>query len=378
MAAQEAGDAAGAGNRGLSRAAGPPPAWSGFRTLRVGRVDRESADVVSLTLGSQDGSPLPPALPGQFLVLRLRPAANMPPLLRNYSMSGAPDAGTYRVSVKQEVNGKGSTFLHTQVKSGDVLEVSAPRGSFTLQPGEGPVVLLSAGIGATPVLAMLHALAASRSTREVWWLYGTRNAAEHPFAREARDLVASLPHVRSFVAYSKPAPGDRLGDDYDAPGRLSLDVLQQLGVPRPGRLLPVWPAGVPSELHPGSRELGRHERATAPGGLWPGGIGDARNLQGSGSAAASAGGSCRYRPEVSFARSGLDVRWSPAYQSLLEFAEACDVPVKWSCRTGVCHTCECALIGGSVRYDPEPLEPPAEGNVLICCARPQAEVDLDL
>jgi ferredoxin len=83
-------------------------------------------------------------------------------------------------------------------------------------------------------------------------------------------------------------------------------------------------------------------------------------------------------PVVSFARSGLDVPWSPAYQSLLEFAEACDVPVKWSCRTGVCHTCECALIGGSVQYDPEPLEPPAEGNVLICCARPETEAELDL
>ena len=93
-------------------------------------------------------------------------------------------------------------------------------------------MLLSAGIGATPVLAMLHDLAASRSPREVWWLHGARNAAEHPFAREARNLAAALPRVRSFVAYSRPASQDRLGEDYDAPGRLSLKVLQQLGVPR--------------------------------------------------------------------------------------------------------------------------------------------------
>jgi ferredoxin len=81
---------------------------------------------------------------------------------------------------------------------------------------------------------------------------------------------------------------------------------------------------------------------------------------------------------VSFARSGLDVPWSSAYHNLLELAEACDIPVKWSCRTGVCHTCECALIGGSVQYDPEPLERPAEGNVLICSARPETEIELDL
>jgi ferredoxin-NADP reductase len=159
----------------------------------------------------------------------------MPVLLRNYSVSGAPDAGAYRLSVKQEMNGKGSTFLSMQVKSGDVLEVSAPRGSFTLQPGEVPVVLLSAGIGATPVLAMLHDLAASRSPREVWWLYGARNAAEHPFAREARDLAAPHPRARSFVAYSRPAPQDRLGEDYDAPGRLSAPI--QNSVRRESRTL---------------------------------------------------------------------------------------------------------------------------------------------
>jgi ferredoxin-NADP reductase/MOSC domain-containing protein YiiM len=377
LIAQEAGDARASGNRGLSGTAGPPLAWSGFRTLRAARVERESADVVSLTLESEDGSRLPPALPGQFLVLRLRPA-NIPALLRNYSISGAPDAGTYRVSVKQEVNGKGSTFLDTQVKSGDLLEVSAPRGSFTLQPGEGPVVLLSAGIGATPVLAMLHALAASRSPREVWWLYGTRNAAEHPFAREARNLAASLPRARSFVAYSKPAPGDRLDDDYDASGRLSLEVLQRLGVPSQADF---YLCGPPPFLRSFTKDLGSwgvargrlHQEVFGPEDSVTPGIAKAPTqpphpppgVVGSG-------------PTVSFARSGLDVRWSSTYQNLLEFAEACAVPVKWSCRTGVCHSCECALIGGSVRYDPEPLEPPAEGNVLICCAVPQTEVELDL
>jgi ferredoxin-NADP reductase/MOSC domain-containing protein YiiM len=366
------------GNRGLSHAAGPPPAWTGFRTLRAARVERESADVVSLTLESQDGSRLPPALPGQFLVLRLRPAANTPSLLRNYSISGAPDAGTYRVSVKQEANGKGSTFLNTQIKNGDVLEVSAPRGSFTLQPGEGPVVLLSAGIGATPVLAMLHALAAGRSTREVWWLYGTRDAAEHPFAREARDLAASLPNVRSFVAYSKPAPGDRLGDDYDAAGRLSLEVLQRLGVPSQADF---YLCGPPAFLRSFTRDLGSwgvvggrlHREIFGPEESVTPGI--AKAAVGPPHPPPGAAGS---GPTVSFTRSGLDVRWSSTYQNLLEFAEACAVPVKWACRTGVCHTCECALIGGSVQYDPEPLEPPADGNVLICCARPQTEVELDL
>jgi ferredoxin-NADP reductase/MOSC domain-containing protein YiiM len=378
LAAQDADSAVTAGNRGLSRAAGPPPAWRGFRPMRVHEVKRESADVISLTFGSTDGSRLPPALPGQFLVLRLRPGANMPALLRNYSISGAADAGTYRVSVKQEVNGKGSTFLHAHIKSGDVLDVSAPRGSFTLQHGEGPVVLLSAGIGATPVLAMLHALAASRSAREVWWLYGARSAADHPFAHEARDLAAALPHCRSFIAYSKPAPGDRRGEDYDTSGRLSLDMLEQLAVPREADF---YLCGPPEFLRTFTHDLRNwgvagerlHQEVFGSEGSVTPGISKAPARQPHPPAGGDATG-----PKISFTRSGLDTAWSPAYHSLLEFAEACDVPVRWSCRTGVCHTCECALIGGSVRYEPEPLEPPAEGNVLICCARPESEVELDL
>jgi ferredoxin-NADP reductase/MOSC domain-containing protein YiiM/ferredoxin len=378
MIARGAGDAQASGNAGLSRAAGRPPAWNGFRTLRAAQIQRESAAVVSLTFESTDGARLPPALPGQFLVLRLRPAANMPSLLRNYSISSGPDAGTYRISVKQESNGKGSTFLDTQVKTGDALEVSAPRGSFTLQPGEGPVVLLSAGIGATPVLAMLYALAASRSAREVWWLYGAQNAAEHPFAREARDLVASLPRARSFIAYSNPAAGDRLGNDYDAPGRLSLEVLERLGVPSAADF---YLCGPPAFLRSFMKDLGTwgvasgrlHREIFGPEDAMTPGIAKAPVQPPHPPPGAVGSG-----PKVSFARSGLDVPWSPTYRNLLEFAEACAVPVKWSCRTGVCHNCECALIGGSVRYDPEPLEPPAEGNVLICCATPQTEVDLDL
>ena len=378
LAAQDADSAATAGNRGLSRAAGPPPAWRGFRPLRVREVKRESAEVISLTFEATDGSPLPPASPGQFLVLRLRPAANMPALLRNYSISGAPNAGTYRVSVKQEVHGKGSTFLHGHIKSGAVLDVSAPRGSFTLQRGEGPVVFLSAGIGATPVLAMLHALVASRSAREVWWLYGARNAADHPFAREARDLAGALPHCRSFIAYSRPAPGDRLGDDYDASGRLSLDMLEQLAVPREADF---YLCGPPEFLRTFTRDLRNwgvaaerlHQEVFGSEGSVTPGISKAPAQRPHPPARGDRAG-----PKISFTRSGLDARWSPAYSSLLEFAEACDVPVRWSCRTGVCHNCECALIGGSVRYDPEPLEAPAEGNVLICCARPEIEVELDL
>ena len=225
-------DGAGTGNAGLSAAIGRPPAWSGFRPLRVAKVNRESASVISLSFESTDASPLPAALPGQFLVLRPGIKPELPPILRNYSLSSAPGANAYRVSVKREDRGVASTFLHSQIKVGDVLEVSAPRGTFTLRPGDEPVVLLSAGIGATPVLAMLHALASAGSTREVWWLYGARDGSDHPFAQESRELLQALPRSRNYIVYSRPGPEDQLGRDYDSPGHLNLPTLNQLGVPR--------------------------------------------------------------------------------------------------------------------------------------------------
>src|SRR5271155_2678920 len=177
------------GNAGLKASSGPPPAWPGFRPLRVAEVDREAANVVSLLMEQTDGAPLPAALPGQFLVLRLRTMPDGPMQLRNYSMSGTPGAGTYRVSVKRETNGVVSSYLFDHERVGDILDVSAPRGGFLLRSGDAPVVFLSAGIGATPVLAMLHSLSSAASRREVWWIYGARDRSEHPFAKESRGLL---------------------------------------------------------------------------------------------------------------------------------------------------------------------------------------------
>ena len=191
------------GNAGLTPSSVPPPMWRGFRSLRVAAVQRESVDVLSFALESEDRSPLPTPLPGQFLVFKLEVDKDSTPILRKYSMSGPAGARTYRISVKRST-GAGSRYFHDSIRKSGLLQVSAPRDSFTLAPGNSPVVLLSAGIGATPVLAMLHSLAASGtdSTREVWWCYGTRNGAEHPFAAEVRALLSGLPQSHSFIAYS--------------------------------------------------------------------------------------------------------------------------------------------------------------------------------
>src|SRR5262249_37034381 len=182
----------------------PPPAWTGFRPMRVSRIDRESASVFSLLLESTDGEPLAAALPGQFVVLRLPIQSGAPPILRSYSLSDLPSTEHYRVSIKEEEKGVASTYLRSRIKPGSNLEVSAPRGSFTLRSGDEPVVLLSGGVGATPVLAMLHALAAEKSSHPVWWLHGARNREEHPFREESRALLQKLKHGHSYIQYSRP------------------------------------------------------------------------------------------------------------------------------------------------------------------------------
>ena len=147
---------------------------------------RESMNVTSLMLEPSDGRPLVAAAPGQFIVLRLKPAPEAPALLRSYSLSGEPSAEHWRLSIKREPNGAAGTYVEDVLKVGDVIDSSAPRGAFTLGQGEGPVVLLSAGIGLTPVLAMLHALAAGGSRRDVWWIHGARNGAELRLPRRRR------------------------------------------------------------------------------------------------------------------------------------------------------------------------------------------------
>ena len=215
------GDSAAAPPLGGEPAPRPRPAWAGFRPLRVTKVVPETATVSSIYLTAPDGSLLPAAPAGQYLTLRI-PGAGQPAPVRSYSLSSAPDAGTYRISVKQEPRGTASSYLHRNLQPGAVLDVAAPRGDFALDDGTGPILLISAGIGVTPVLAMLHQLAAARSEREVWWLHGARGPHEHPFAAEAHALLASLPHAREHVFYSAAtAPGRHRG--HATPGRLTKD-----------------------------------------------------------------------------------------------------------------------------------------------------------
>lgn len=349
-----------------SEAAPAQPGWEGFRNLRVIETRREGSQVLSIRLEAEDHSPLPPALPGQYLTVKISGAGEPAPL-RSYSLSDDSTAGSYRISVKREDRGVVSRWLHAHIQPGSVLAAAAPRGDFYLTDDTGPVVLFSAGIGATPVLAMLHALSAAGSRRDIWWLHTTRNRESQAFADEVTELVASLPHAQQRVFYT------------ETQGRLRRESIAALGLPTDATVYLCGPtqfmadmrddlvgmgfdaARIHSELfgalpaiNPGI--VGGGERRSPHRPVGPPGIG----------------------PAITFARSGLTVDWSPRYRSILDLAEACDVPTRFSCRSGVCHVCVTGVLAGTTTYLQLPLDPPGDGSVLICSAAPETDVVLDL
>jgi len=364
------------GNQGLANEE-QAPAWPGFRQMRVANINKESDSVTSFILGPIDGQPLPVFQAGQFVVLRLLVGPGKSPVLRSYSLSDLPAADHFRISVKNESNGIGSSFLCNRARKGDLLDVSAPRGSFILRPSQSPVVLLSAGVGVTPVMSMLHSLVAERSQREIWWVYGTRNGVDHPFAEESRSLLKQLSRGRKYIVYSRPAAIDQVGADFDAPGHIDTALLERIGVSKGSDFYLCGPSSFLQNMRDGLRTWGvlaENVHTEIFGSLEAITPGMAQVVHTPHPPQGPPGSG----PAVSFARSGITAAWDPKFGSLLELAEACDVPVRWSCRTGVCHTCMTGLIGGLVVYNPEPLERPAPGNVLVCCSQPNAGVTLDL
>ena len=355
----------------------PAPAWTGFQPLRVAEVRRESETITSFRLVPADGTPSSAsAQAGQYLTVRMKPDADGPPLTRSYSLSDLPDERGYRISVKRE--GAASGFLHQHVKVGDLIDAAAPRGSFILRDGTRPVVLISAGVGATPVLAMLHALAGEQTTRPVWWVHGARNRGEHAFGMEVDALLGALAEGHRVLAYSRPEPGDAPGRDYDATGRLDLAILERSQVPKDADYYLCGPEEFMRAIGAALTARGvapEHVASEAFGAVAV----HASGLVKAGDRAPHApDGPPGSGPVVTFVRSNVTVAWDDRYPSLLDLAEACDVPVGFGCRHGVCHNCESGLVAGAVTYTQDPLEPPPDGRVLVCCTEPASELALDL
>ncbi|WP_327290278.1 MOSC and FAD-binding oxidoreductase domain-containing protein [Streptomyces sp. NBC_01198] len=367
-------DGAQPGSGGGAKAA--EPGWPGFKTMRVDRIVHETPAVASVYLVTTDGTPLPESRPGQYLSLRVA-VGDAAPAVRSYSLSHVPTADTYRISVKHEPHGQVSGYIHATLRTGDLVDVASPRGAFVLEEGDRPVVLISAGIGATPMLAMLQQLAAGEDPRPVWWIHTAHDRAHHAFAEESAALLARLPDAHEHIYYTaKDAP---LPDGQQVSrGRPTGASLAGIGLPADADAYICGPTAFMDGLGGDLRDQGfQAERihteefsslpAINPGVTSKPAVRPHQPPDESGTG-----------PFITFARSGITARWPSSQSSLLDLADACDVPTRWSCRTGVCHTCVTRLVSGDISYTTPPLEPPENGEVLICCSEPDGDVVLDL
>jgi ferredoxin-NADP reductase/MOSC domain-containing protein YiiM len=350
------------------------PGWPGFRALRVSATRRESPTVLSIRLTADDQTSLPPPRPGQYLTIRI-PDVGDPTPLRSYSLSGDPAAGDYRISVKREDHGQVSRWLHAHIETGSILYAAAPRGDFYLTDDTTAVVLVSAGIGATPVLAMLHTLAAAHSSRSIWWLHTTHNAETHVFAAEVASLLESLPNAQQYIFYTRGQKSDGLV----AGERLNRQAIATLGLPAHSAVYLCGPAQFMADMRDACIDAGidakqvHSELFGALPSINPGVVGSPQWKRPHLPAGIPGAG-----PAITFVRSGITVNWSPDYRSILELAEACDVPTRFSCRSGVCHVCVTGVVAGTATYIQAPLELPGEEEVLICSAAPRSDLVLDL
>lgn len=365
-------------NSGIILNSGARAAWEGFRRLRVAGVRNETADVVVLDLVLEDAGLPPVASAGQFVALRLPAGKAGAPVIRSYSLIDTSRAGHYPVAVRCEPGSLAGDYVRQHVRVGDALDVAAPRGGFVLRGGSQAVVLISAGIGVTPVLAMLRALADAHAARPVRWIHCARNGAEHPFAREVHGLLDRLPDARRLIVYSQPRATDRIGANYDTRGRLTAKGLLEFGMPRDADVYLCGPEPFMSDMRDGLAAVPippvhiRTELYGTQTSLMPGVV-PHRHVAPHAPAGPSGSG-----PAVAFARSGITVHWDDRFGSLLELAEACDIPVRWACRTGVCHTCITRILSGTAAYHTEPLDRPDADNALICCSHPDGEMALDI
>lgn len=359
--------------------------WSGKRKFRVARrqLENRAGDICSFYLEPHDGGALPPFHPGQFLTFELQIPDQSAPVIRCYSLSDSPgQRGHYRVTIKKlppppnapegTPGGLSSTYFHTGLQEGDVVDVMAPNGAFYLDlHSERPVVLIGGGVGLTPVLSMLKALDDHDSHREAWFFYAVRNSDDIALRDEIRQIIDKRANFHLVIVYSNPTEQCVEGTDYHCTGFLSVDVMKRY-LPSSNYEFyicgpPPMMAGVTAQLE----EWGVPEESIHFEAFGPASVKKTTKADEADAADAEA-------VSVTFSKSGKTVNWTSADGSLLELAEANGVKCASGCRAGNCGTCATAIKSGSVAYLTRPASKPAKGTALLCVARPEGEVTLDI
>jgi uncharacterized protein len=345
---------------------------SEYVKYRVIAKVRESSEISSFVIAPLAGEQVPPFASGQYVSVRIPDGT-----VRTYTISSNPgDLSNYRITVKREagiassgVPGRVSSYLHDRLQLGDYLDVKGPSGTFMLDDDSNrTVVLLSGGVGITPMMSMLHALV--DSNRSVHFVHACDNGDAHAFRAEVDYLASRRPDINQHYIYRLPVDRDRAEGTFHSAGLITREHLQRLVAGGDSEFYLCGPAGFMKMVYAELIDLG-----TDPGRIRYESFGPASILEPS------------VRPEnaelnmatVHFARSNRYVEWGPSSGTLLEVAEANGLMPDFSCRVGVCNTCECDILAGSVRYTSKPATDMPKERVLLCIAIPaSSKVAIDL
>lgn len=346
---------------------------SAYLPYEVVEVLKESESISSFLLRRTDGKASASYEPGQFLPIRLNIPGVDDLVSRTYTLSDAPNEDLYRLSIKvEEGPASVSNYLHENAKSGFQLEAMAPRGKFVLdQSSDRPVVLLSAGVGITPMISMVNFIISeghrTRSFRRSYFIHGARNGRDHAFGAHIRDIARSYENVTTHVRYSGPHEGDQLGVTHDSEGHIDINLLKSILPFDDYDFYLCGPGSFMQSLYEGLVDIGVRDERIHYESFGPAMVVKPSNA-------------ISVEPEgdpviVRFDASDIEATWSAGKGTLLDLAEGAGLNPAFSCRSGVCGTCAMRLKAGAVDYVEEPGAPHADDEVLICCATPQATGD---
>jgi uncharacterized protein len=344
--------------------------WKDWRNFVVVRKVKESEEITSFYLKPEDGDDIPTFQPGQFLTIKLEIPGQAKPVLRTYSLSDYPEpCDYYRLSIKREPAprnldvppGLSSNFMHDQIQEGSVIPAKPPSGKFLLEVHKpNPVVLISNGVGITPMIAMAKACSHLNPNRPIWFLHGARDGRYHAFREEVLNLTEQNPNLQIHFAYSRPRPEDE--GQFHSTGYVDTALIQTLASQDAEFFLCGSPPFLQS-IREGLQAWGIPEDRVFFESFMK-----ARSVPSTSAFSASASSESS---QIVFAKSDKTFTWESEHDSILEFAEAHELNPDYSCRQGICGTCMCKILEGEVDYQEEPTAAIAAGSVLICISKPK-------
>lgn len=355
-------------------------AWNGIRKFTVTQKVKEAEDTFSFYLTPHDGKPLPPFKPGQYLTFALTVPGQAKQVVRCYSLSDISRTKHYRVTIKRclpppksnHPPGIGSSYFCDSVREGDIVDAKAPNGHFYLDMEKRrPVVLISGGIGVTPMVTMANALTEAGDTREIWFFFGARNSADHMFKTYMAEVAGKNKNIHMHVCYSKPLPTDVIGRDYHHEGRVSVELFKQLLPSNNYDYFLCGPGPFMESITTDLTTWGVPDTWVHFEAFGPASVKKKTSVKSEDPAAAAVAS-----VEVTFAKSGKKAKWDGSLDSVLALADEHGVKIDAGCRAGGCGSCLIAIKSGEVEYVGARPEVEA-GSCLACICKPKGALVID-